>query len=66
MAKINLLKDISATIYVKCPNCKNSLIIVGVSDSVLWCRTCKKAYHLTLIRSNKKEEDLKDVIGFKS
>ncbi len=66
MAKLNLLKDLSATIYIKCPECKNNLSVVGLSDSVLWCKTCKKAYHLTLIRSNKKEADLKDVIGFQS
>lgn len=66
MSKVNLLKDISATIYVKCPECKKDLSIIGITDSVLWCRTCKKAYQLTLIRSNKKEADLKDAIGFKS
>lgn len=66
MSKINFFKDLSETIYIKYLDYKNDLSVVGLSDSILWCRTCKKAYHLTLIRSNKKEADLKDIVGFKS
>lgn len=66
MSKINLLKDIQATIYIKCPECENDLSIVGLSDSVLWCKTYKKAYYMELRKSKVlTEEDLKDVVGFK-
>ncbi len=66
MTKINILKDLSATIYIKCPECKNDLSIVGLIDSVLWCKTCKIGYQLELRKSKYTEADLMNVGGFEA
>lgn len=57
-------KDFVPLIGYLCPICQSHLVMVGMSEPVLWCDCCKKAFTIYYKESDLTEDDLKDVWGF--
>lgn len=57
-------ENIRSHICFFCPECKNKMFVLGISDQVFWCNNCKTAYYLEFRKTQFTEKELRDVIGF--